>query len=194
MAVDHVEQRWPWARGLGKFKSVQPGKFIWYVSAQQKHLPSVLVLRQHRPQEVHFKYRSDSSDRVCVDFPAGRRRRLSDVAVTAAGFNRHPLDLNASFHQKASDVDFLFILGLARAERCGPAGFNRLAECSEAHQRRLDPEDYEEYCQILLIGIIELRKVPEFDGAALVSQSAASFRPGGSHTMTATSGSTSRPN
>ncbi|CAE7456199.1 unnamed protein product [Symbiodinium sp. CCMP2592] len=161
LAVDHVEERWPWGRGLGKFESVQPGKYIWYVPARKKRLPSVLILRQHRPGEVFFKYRNDSSDKISVDFPAGRRRRLSDVAVTAAGFCSSPSELNAKFQQKMTSVEFLFVLGLARAERSGPIGFNRLAECSEAHQRRLNPEEYEEYCQILLIGIIELPKVQD---------------------------------
>ncbi|CAE7891493.1 unnamed protein product [Symbiodinium microadriaticum] len=156
MAVEDVESKWPWKRALGKFDSVQPGKKIWYVHPK-KHLPSVVVVRIQRCETVQFKYRSAASNRISVDFSAGGRF-LTDIAVTAAGFDASPLDLNRQFSEKSQEMEHLFVLGLARAERQGPGGYNRLEECSEPLRRQLDLEALEEYCQILLIGVLPCLK------------------------------------
>ena len=92
-----------------------------------------------------------------VDFSAGGRF-LTDIAVTAAGFDASPLDLNRQFSEKSQEMEHLFVLGLARAERQGPGGYNRLEECSEPLRRQLDLEALEEYCQILLIGVLPCLK------------------------------------
>ena len=85
-----------------------------------------------------------------VDFSAGCRF-LTDIAVTAAGFDASPLDLNRQFSEKSQEMEHLFVLGLARAERQGPEG-------SEHLRRQLDLEALEEYCQILLIGVLPCPK------------------------------------
>ena len=152
LAVDDVHDKWPWKSALGKFASVQPDKRIWFVHPK-KHLQSIVILRLKRLETVNFKYRSDSSTRISVDFSAGGRF-LTDIAVTAAGFDAPPLELNHRFREKSQEAEQLFVLGLARAERRGPEGFNRLEECSEHLRRQLDVEMLEEYCQIMLIGVL----------------------------------------
>ena len=146
--------------GLGKFESVQPGKHIWFVHAAQSRLPSVIVMRLKHPDTVNFKYLSDASEKISLDFKAGRKH-LRDLPVTAAGFTSAPHMLNESFQARIHATDHLFILGLARAERRGPEGYNRLPECSEALLRQLDVESFAEYCQLLVIGILE---VPRAEG------------------------------
>ncbi|CAK8992073.1 unnamed protein product [Durusdinium trenchii] len=149
MAVENVELKWPWKRALGRFDSVEPGKKIWYVRPR-KDLPSVVIVRIRRPETVNFKYRCASSKKISVDFSAGRR--LTDIAVTAAGFDAPPLELNRRF--ASEEREQLFIMGLARAERRGPEGYNRLEECPEGLVRQLNVEKLEEYCQILVIGVL----------------------------------------
>ncbi|OLP95330.1 hypothetical protein AK812_SmicGene22557 [Symbiodinium microadriaticum] len=157
VAVDDVETIWPWKSGLSKFPSVQPGKHIWFVHATKSSLPSVIILRLNHAGTLNFKYRSDASDKISLDFKAGRKH-LRDLPVTAAGFNSPPHVLNECFKLRAQEIDHLLVLGLARAERRGPEGYNRLPECSEALQRQLDVESFAEYCQLLVIGILEVPK------------------------------------
>ena len=158
LAVDDIETRWPWKKALGKFPSVTPGKDIWFVHPKT-HLPSVVVLKLQRPETVRFKYRGATNDRISVDFSAGGRF-LRDIAVTAAGFNSTPSELNARFAEQ-SESGQLFLLGLARAESRGPEGYNRLEEVPDRLRRDLDVdalEKLEKYCQILLIGILPCPK------------------------------------
>ena len=152
LAVDDVHDKWPWKSALGKFASVQPDKKIWFVHPK-KQLQSVVILRLKRHETVNFKYRNGSSIQISVDFSAGGRF-LTDIAVTAAGFDAPPLELNRRFREKWQEAEQLFVLGLARAKPRGPEGFNRLEECSEHVRRQLDVEMLEEYCQILLIGML----------------------------------------
>ena len=124
LSVESVESKWPWKTALGKFESVTPGKRIWFVHPK-KHLPSLLLLRLSRADSVNFKYRGASNDRVSVDFSAGDRF-LSDIPVTAADYSQEPGLLNRHFADQARHSEHLFVLGLARAERRGPHGYNRL--------------------------------------------------------------------
>ena len=124
LSVEGVESKWPWKTALGKFDSVTPGKKIWFVHPK-KHLPSVLLLRLTRADSVNFKYRGASNDRVSVDFSAGDRF-LSDIPVTASDYSKEPEVLNRRFVERAKSSQHWFLLGLARAERRGPDGYNRL--------------------------------------------------------------------
>lgn len=124
LSVEGVESKWPWKTALGKFDSVTPGKKIWFVHPK-KHLPSVLLLRLTQADSVNFKYRGASNDRVSVDFSAGDRF-LSDIPVTASDYSKEPEVLNRRFVERAKSSHHWFLLGLARAERRGPDGYNRL--------------------------------------------------------------------
>ena len=123
----------------------------------KKHLASVVVLKLQRPETVSFKYRGASTDRVSMDFSAGGRT-LRDIAVTAAGFNAAPSELNARFAEQSAESGQLLLLGLARAECRGPEGYNRLDDVPERLKRHLDVDALERYCQILLIGILPCPK------------------------------------
>eukprot|EP00929_Paragymnodinium_shiwhaense_P120311 TRINITY_DN92246_c0_g1_i1.p1 TRINITY_DN92246_c0_g1~~TRINITY_DN92246_c0_g1_i1.p1 ORF type:complete len:1024 (+),score=100.42 TRINITY_DN92246_c0_g1_i1:279-3350(+) len=149
-----VTTKWPWGSGLQKFASVTPGKFIWYVPAWRNNLPSVVLLRISRESQVEFVYRNAASNKISCHFGAGGKR-LTDIPVTAAGYCESPQKLN-SRHASREHINEIFVLGLARAERRGPQGHNRWVECSDNLKRMLNEHDFEEYCQILLIGVIDL--------------------------------------
>ena len=156
-SVDDIQKRWPWGRALGKFESVTPGKKIWYVHPK-KRLQSVIVMRLKRPGDVNFKYRGASNDRISVDFPAGSKRILRDIPVTAADFNYSPAELNSWFSEQCLHSEQLFVLGLARAECQCPLGYNRLEELPDRLRRQVDVETLPKYCQILLIGVLPCPK------------------------------------
>eukprot|EP00929_Paragymnodinium_shiwhaense_P072034 TRINITY_DN36575_c0_g1_i1.p1 TRINITY_DN36575_c0_g1~~TRINITY_DN36575_c0_g1_i1.p1 ORF type:complete len:1129 (+),score=59.29 TRINITY_DN36575_c0_g1_i1:42-3389(+) len=154
MACEDITTKWPWGSGLQKFASVLPGKFIWYVPALQKSLPSVVLLRVTKDNNVEFVYRNASSDKISCNFSAGGKR-LTDIPVTALGYNDAPYVLNKRRADQPVQEQ-IFVLGLARAERRGPEGYNRWFECSERLRAKLNADDFEEYCQILLVGVIDL--------------------------------------
>ncbi|CAE8611561.1 unnamed protein product [Polarella glacialis] len=154
LACENVTTKWPWGYGLSKFSSVTPGKHIWFVPATSNRLPSVVLLRVNRESGVKFIFRNPSSRKVSCNFCAGSKT-LSDIPVTAAGYDELPHVLNTRFATR-EHADHLFVLGLARKETRGPEGFNRLVECPEKARSLLKDCDFEEYCQILLIGIINL--------------------------------------
>lgn len=159
LACNDVTTKWPWGSGLQKFASVTPGKFIWHVPAEKKHLSSVVLLRVKRDNNVEFVYRNAASKKISCNFSAGGKR-LTDIPITAAGYNEYsPHELNMRYASR-EHVDQIFVLGLARAEKRGPEGFNRLVECSDKLKSLLNEDDFEDYCQILLIGTIDLTQEP----------------------------------
>lgn len=161
MAVDDVHDKWRWKAALGKFDSVTPGKKIWFVHPKPC-FQSVVVLRLTRPQLVNFKYRGAANDRISVDFPAGRKRILRDIPVTAAGFEAKPSELNEWFGEKCAEAEQLFVLGLARAECWGPDGYNRWEEVPDRLKRQVDVDSLGKYCQVLLIGVLACPKEKAF--------------------------------
>lgn len=161
MAVDDVHDKWRWKAALGKFDSVTPGKKIWFVHPKPC-FQSVVVLRLTRPHLVNFKYRGAANDRISVDFPAGRKRILRDIPVTAAGFEAKPSELNTWFGEKCAEAEQLFVLGLARAECWGPDGYNRWEEVPDRLKRQVDVDSLGKYCQVLLIGVLPCPKERAF--------------------------------
>eukprot|EP00392_Amoebophrya_sp_AT5.2_P011620 g11699.t1 len=167
IATKDIFEVWPWRKGLRRFRSTpdhlaewsQQHKTIWFVPAGAKRLPSVILHRVGPKNDVRFTHRNSITNKISVGISIGTRR-MDDLPVTAAAWGaarsgERLTQLNRQFAALLADKtrEVILVLGLARAERKGLKGFNRLEDCAQWCRGR-DASEFEEYCQIMLIGVL----------------------------------------